>query len=150
MSFNSFPFNFPTAALPLVDNQGKPTNFFWQYLLSLFNRTGSADGIDPQVVPSPLTAAGTSQATALALGADWNWIGTVPVGTGAVIPAMKPGNDIWVWNAGANPLNVFPFSGAQIGSAGTINAAVALAAGHLAYFQCWSPTLLLKIIDTVP
>lgn len=155
MSFQSFPYNFPTAALALVDpKSGQPTNFFWQFLLSLFNRTGSSDGISPIVnstkaPQTPLTATGNSQATALALGADWNEVATVPPGSGVAIPSLSLGNDISVWNSSANTLLVYPPSGLAIGGLNA-NAGYSLGAGLLAYFQCWRTTLIIPIIKVNP
>jgi hypothetical protein len=55
------------------------------------------------------------------------------------MPAMKPGNDIYVFNGGNQTLNVFPFNGAKIDALG-INASFALSAGALGYWQVWGTT----------
>jgi len=70
-------------------------------------------------VASGLTAAGSTQATALALGADTNDFTTVGSGTGAILPPMSAGDEVFVFNGGANALLVYPPVG------GTINALAA-------------------------
>jgi hypothetical protein len=145
MSFRSFPTSMVQGAL-IVPQSGQPTNFFYKFLLALFNSAGGGDGIVP-VVSGALTAEGNSQQTALVLAADWNLVETVPAGSGVVMPALSPGNDITVWNASGSNLNVYPFAGAAI-NAGAANAAYVLAPGDLAYFQCWSTTQLIVTYQT--
>ena len=57
-------------------------------------------------VTTGLTAAGSSQATALAITADVNVFGTVASGTGAIL-AFNDGARIVVRNGGANALLVY-------------------------------------------
>jgi hypothetical protein len=66
-----------------------------------------------------IVAAGTTQATATALTADNNFVTSVAAGTGVTLPAGAAGREISVVNRGANPLMVYPASGAQIDGAGT-------------------------------
>ena len=78
-----------------------------------------------------ITAAGTVQAdaTALAQGYSLYQISVVAAGTGVRLWTTVQGSeDIMVFNAGANTLNLFPASGDQINLAGTDNA-VTLASG---------------------
>ena len=90
-------------------------------------------------VANGLVATGTTQATALPLGADNNDFLTVPAGTGALLPAMNPGDDITVYNGGANALLIYPPVGGQIKGLGT-NAGYSLAtATPLCYVVCISP-----------
>lgn len=92
-------------------------------------------------VASGLTAAGTTQATALPLGADNNSFTTVAASSGCILPAMNPGDDVTIYNGGAQTLSVYPPVGGQIKGLGT-NAAYALAtATPLCYVVCISPTL---------
>lgn len=70
-------------------------------------------------VANALTATGSTQGTALALGADLNRFTTVAASTGAILPAMNPGDNMQVFNGGANALLVYPPVG------GTINALAA-------------------------
>lgn len=92
-------------------------------------------------VASALTALGASQATALPLGADNNAFSTVAAGTGAILPQMNPGDDITVYNGGANALLIYPPVGGQIKGLG-VNVGYSLAvATPLAYIVCITPTL---------
>jgi hypothetical protein len=63
-----------------------------------------------------LTAAGTNLATALALTAEYNVVSTTASGTGVALPSVT-GAKIWVYNAGANALLVYPPSGTVNGGA---------------------------------
>lgn len=63
-----------------------------------------------------LTAAGTNLATALVLAAQYNVVSTTASGTGVALPSVT-GVKIWVYNAGANALLVYPPSGTVNGSA---------------------------------
>lgn len=92
-------------------------------------------------VASGLVATGTTQAGALPLGADNNYFATVAAGSGAILPAMNPGDDVTVFNGGANALLVYPPVGAQIKALG-VNAGYSVAAATpLAYIICITPTL---------
>ncbi len=94
-------------------------------------------------VANNLTATGTTQATALPLGADLNNVTTVAASSGVIMPAMNPGDEIVVRNGGANALSLYPPVGAQINALG-VNAAYAIAtATPLCYIECVSPTLYL-------
>lgn len=94
-----------------------------------------------------LTATGTSQGGALALTKDINVVSTVGAGSpapGVSLPVTPPsttsgGLRITIINAGANPLNVYPASGAQINSLGT-NIAYSLASGARLDFLSVSST----------
>jgi hypothetical protein len=138
--FQSFQQNFPTGAI-VAPQTGLMTTLGKYFLQSLWSRTGSATGL--LQVATGLTAAGTTQATALALGSDWNQVTTVPAGSGVALPAMQPGADIIVWNAavqtapGQPALLIYPFSGAAINN-GAVNVPFSLPVGQLAYIQCWS------------
>jgi hypothetical protein len=135
MSFQAFPYNMPLGAF-LDNKSGQPSQDWWRFFLSLFNRTGAGDGIDP-VVQTGLAAAGTGQSNALGLTADWNQVDS---GSGGVVmPAMKPGNDITVFNNTGGNLNVYPFSGAAI-DGGAVNAALIMPAGQMRKFECWTTT----------
>jgi hypothetical protein len=84
---------------------------------------------------------GTTQANALPLGADNNAFSTVGAGTGAILPAMNPGDDVTVYNGGANALLIYPPVGGMIKGLG-VNAGYSLAvATPLCYIVCITPTL---------
>jgi hypothetical protein len=128
----------PTA--PLVDqngvllkDSGKP------FLLTIYNRTGGASGVVPSQ-SQPIIASGSSIADAFGLSNDWNDVETVAPGTGVAIAAalnLQPGNDIWVFNGGANNLNVYPPSALIVIDALAAGNAFVLAPGKLRCFQCW-------------
>lgn len=60
---------------------------------------------------SALTAAGTTKATALALSAQSNYLSITSSGKGVSLPAMNLGDDVDVWNNGANNLLVYTTAG---------------------------------------
>lgn len=138
MSIQAFGFNFlGQQNLQFIDpTTGRLTQDARNLLLALWNRTGRGTGIVP-IVSDPLTAAGASISDALQLTDDWNYFATVDSGTGCQILPLKPGNDIQVFNGGANLLLVYPpASTDQIDALGAGNA-YSLAAGQLRIFECW-------------
>lgn len=86
-----------------------------------------------------LAAAGTNQGTALSITKDINVISTVASGTGVVLPATSGGLRITIINTGANSLNVYPASSAQINALGS-NIAYSLATGARLDFLSVSST----------
>ena len=86
---------------------------------------------------SGLTAAGTTQGTALAITNQTNEFTTVAASSGGILPSPEQGEFIFVANAGANALNVYPASGHSI-NALAANTAFSLAAGKNAMF--WAAT----------
>lgn len=92
-------------------------------------------------VANGLVAAGTTQATALPLGADCCNFSTVASGSGCILPPMNPADQISVYNGGANALLVYPPVGGQIKSL-SVNAGYSVAtATPLSYILCITPTL---------
>ncbi len=81
-----------------------------------------------------LTAAGTSQTDAFAMGNAINQFTTVAASTGALLPTSVHGDTIFVSNQGANSLSVYPPSGGNINN-GSANAAFAVANGKVAIFR---------------
>lgn len=136
MTFNSFPYALLNANAPIVDQHGKPTPVHFRFMQAAFNRTGAGTGTS-STANTGLVAGGLNQSTATVLASDWNRVDT---GSGGVVmPAMQQGNDITVWNNTSGPVNVYPFSGAAIGT-GVPNAPHSLPANMIAYYQVWSPT----------
>lgn len=72
-----------------------------------------------QDVGTAISAAGTTQGTATALTNTLNGLGTVAAGTGVVLYAGSAGDCQLVYNGGANPVNVYPPSGARINQMAT-------------------------------
>jgi hypothetical protein len=75
-----------------------------------------------------LTAAGSTQATALALPADINFVTTAAAGTGVILPASSSGDSFVVRNGGANACLIYPPVGGTI-NALAANAGYSVAAG---------------------
>lgn len=95
---------------------------------------------DVGTVANNLTATGSSQATAVTLGADFNRFTTVAASTGCIIPPLNPGDTIQVFNAGANALSLYPPSGGII-NALSANAAYSIAtATPFCQVSCITPT----------
>ena len=90
-------------------------------------------------VLNTLTATGTTQGTAYTVGLGTAYFSTVAANTGAVLQAGAPGDEVWIHNAGANALTVYPPSGAQINAAGT-NTGVSLATNTGLLLKCISAT----------
>jgi hypothetical protein len=66
-------------------------------------------------VATSLTAVGSTQATALAIGAANNGITTAAASTGVILPASAtPGDQIYIYNGGANAVTVYPAVGGTI------------------------------------
>lgn len=86
---------------------------------------------------SALSAAGTTQGTATAITKQTNQFTTVGAGQGAILPSPEQGEFIFVANAGANALSVYPATGHSI-NALAANAAFSLAVGKNALF--WAAT----------
>lgn len=86
---------------------------------------------------SGLSGAGTTQGTATAITKQTNEFTTVGAGQGARLPSPEQGEFIFVANAGANALSVYPATGHSI-NALAANAAFSLAVGKNALF--WAAT----------
>jgi len=84
-----------------------------------------------------LSGAGTNQATATGITKQTNEFTTVAASTGARLPSPEQGEFIFVANAGANALAVYPNTGHSI-NALAANAAFSLVAGKNAVF--WAAT----------
>ena len=112
-------------------------------------------GLAPQVagavtgdVVNNVTATGTTQATALALSANHNLLTVVALNSGVMLPAISSppglgvsnGDQITVYNNGANPAAVYPPLGSTIGLA-AVNTAVAVASGKASRFTMLTPTI---------
>lgn len=81
-----------------------------------------------------LTAAGSTQATAVVLPGDVNVFTTVAASTGCILPANpSPGDELIITNLGANALLVYPQVGGAIQN-GSVNAGFSVAANKTAKF----------------
>ena len=87
-----------------------------------------------------ISAAGTTQGTATVLTAAVNFVGTVAAGTGVILPANSTAGDgILIYNGGANPLKVYPTTGAKVNGLAT-NAGFILATNTAVELWCGSST----------
>lgn len=86
---------------------------------------------------SGLSAAGSAQGDATAITKQTNEFTTVGSGQGARLPSPEQGEFIFIANAGANALNVYPTSGHSINEL-SANAPFSLAVGKNAMF--WAAT----------
>lgn len=86
-------------------------------------------------VATGLTAAGSTQATALALAAANNFVSTAAASTGVILPPGNVGDAVFVFNGGANSLTVYPPVGGTINnlSANTGLAVATLKSGLYVY-----------------
>ncbi len=90
-----------------------------------------------------ITAAGTnSQANSTELTAGNNVIATAAANSGVRLPAGMAGDEVWVYNAGASTVNVYPPVGAAINSGGT-NATFTLATTVSGVFKYVTPTVII-------
>lgn len=87
-----------------------------------------------------ISAAGTTQGTATALSNAINFLSTVAAGSGVVLSSSATlGDSQYVYNGGANPVKVYPHSGAKINGLAT-NAPMLLATATGCMFICGSAT----------
>ena len=91
------------------------------------------------LIATGLTAAGTNQATALALDTSTSVVGTTAASTGVVLPVCEAGDVVEVYNQGANALAVYP-PGSETINALSASAAFSVAAGKAARFRKVSDT----------
>ena len=126
-----FPHQLPPERGQWVRDQSVTRPHF-SLLKALFERTGGNSGIS-STVGSALTAAGTTQATALVLSNDFN---TVTLGSGGVaLAALQPGQFMLVFNLVGGNLNVYPASNGQI-DALAVNAPYVLANDKTQIYWC--------------
>ncbi|MDQ0084582.1 hypothetical protein J2W35_004951 [Variovorax boronicumulans] len=84
-------------------------------------------------VANSLTAAGSTQGTALKLASVINVVTTAAASTGVQLPSTGTGDQIVVANLGANALLVYPVTGGAI-QTGAANAGFSIAVGKTAVF----------------
>lgn len=121
----------PEQALWIDPRTGLPAQAWWRFWYGLFKRT-QAD--IPYLTADGLVAAGTTQADATVLTADWNEITTTPANSGVLLNNFGQGFASFVWNFGANALKVYPPVGCEIDALGANNP-YALAVGKLQIFS---------------
>jgi hypothetical protein len=142
MKLASYPTNFPPPLDKMVNSDGTMANGLRFLLNALFFRTGGPGGL-PEVATG-IVAAGTTQADATLLQADWNSVDTVPANSGVRIPPLIPGQEIIVINTDGIAVKVYPSTGVAIDALGA-NAAFSLTNGKEQTFRAWSATQLRSI-----
>jgi hypothetical protein len=68
---------------------------------------GASGALPTMLSADGITAAGTTQGTAVALPADLNRVISVPSGTGVILPAAKKGIDLFILNHGGLSMQVY-------------------------------------------
>lgn len=104
---------------------------------------GSSAGLTAAICGSAstgLTAAGSTQATALLLPSEINNVTTAAASTGVRLPPGQTGAFVVVRNGGANAVLVYPATGGAINALAT-NAGYSVAAGSTALLFGVSDTL---------
>lgn len=77
-------------------------------------------------VAATVSAAGTTQGTATALVASKNLVSTVAASSGVRLPLVEIGDDVLIYNGGANALTVYPPTSGRINVA-SANTGISLA-----------------------
>jgi len=118
--------------------QASDGNAFYE-ISSDFSSLVASGSLSP-VLSGIVAHAGGGQANAVQLNPGYNVIATVATtGDSVVLPSDSLGQNVLVYNAGANSANVFPSSGANI-NALSANTALAVAAGANTSFYGVSAT----------
>lgn len=98
-------------------------------------------------VSNNLTAAGSTQGTALAVTDDVNISTTTALSTGVILPAtLAAGDTMTVANYGANALAVYPPTGGKINN-GSANASVSVAANKSGVFVSIDGTNFIGVLS---
>lgn len=93
------------------------------------------DNTGRQKISHGVTAAGTNQSTATALGEyGYVLVATVGSGQGVRLPSVRRSKGSWVFNASATSLLVYPATGEYIYAAGSTNLPVTIPAGEGGFF----------------
>jgi hypothetical protein len=97
---------------------GVVTQPWWRFFYGLYTRTAATV---PYLVGTALTAAGTTQATATPLTAEWNEITTTAANSGVILDAFGIGLNSLVFNEGVSTLKIYPPVGCSIDALGANN-----------------------------
>lgn len=94
-------------------------------------------------ISSALTAAGTNKATALLLASAENYVSITSSGKGVMLPAMAQGDDVSVYNGGANTLLVYTNTGSDTITNGSANGGFSIATMRSANFSKVTSSLIM-------
>ena len=98
-------------------------------------------------VGTAISAAGTTQGTATQLTNAENFLTTVAAGSGVILDSQaSAGDSQFIYNGGANPVNVYPPSGARIQVLAT-NLPMILPVGTSVNLYCASTTLWAGVLS---
>lgn len=113
---------------------GNGSNVATSVAMSGDGRIGNTGAFDSQLTTETgITAAGTVQGDATALTKKVNEVTTTAAATGVRLPTAVAGYVVYVFNRGANTLNIYPASGAQINALGANVADTAATLTHKQY-----------------
>ena len=112
------PLSMPTAAMPLAGPDGLPNQPWWRFWYGLYTRSAATV---PYLVGTTISAAGTTQADATPLLAEWNEISAVAANTGVVLNSFGKGFNSVVFNEGVSTLKIYPPVGCAIDALGSNN-----------------------------
>lgn len=83
-------------------------------------------------IATGLTSTGNTQLSAFPIVAKYNYFSTVGASSGCILrPDLPVGTEVFIRNAGANTLNIYPSLGGTI-EAGSVNASSTLATNSTA------------------
>jgi len=104
-------------------------------------------GANAYLTATGIAAAGTTQGTATTLTGQDNEVSTVSANTGVIVhPLFAPGEEMTVFNAGANPLKVYPPTGLQI-NALPANTGFLLSPNTGVLLRCVSTTRIFGVLS---
>lgn len=108
--FSKLQFGGTTSSFPSIKRNATAINFRLaddSADASISSNSGTFSGYINRSVGNALTATGTDRATALQLAKEINNVTTAAASTGVVLPVGVAGMIITVFNAGANPIQVY-------------------------------------------
>lgn len=108
----------PTMQMPITAKGDAVSQNWWRFLYGLYTRSAASIAY---LTSTGLTATGTTQATALALTAEWNEITSTPANSGVGLRAFGIGLNSLVFNFGGANLRIYPPVGVQIDALGANN-----------------------------
>ena len=115
-------------------------------LVSVGFSPGQAGGANGQVAPS-VSAAGTTINDATDLVASINYVSTVAASSGVQLYFGQVGDDMWVFNAGANALKVYPPSSSHTINQLSAGSAMILPINTGCMFKLISSTVVVGLLS---